>query len=311
MEGAIPLVQLFCILTLVIGEMLTAAYMIEEPTVHAVSTDQTDVRTDQLVMLTKRMDELEQLRAKDVNELNLHVQELSELHENDARVFTQLNQEVEEQKRLRIKDLNLITMLTDRIGQLERQCGNDEQTENDPSKQTQVPPRDESLYYNTSDVTLPSPAAPTLDDMTKNEEDLPTHLADTSSSGAIRGRGRIQSKNRGRITRVPSDDIVAFHAILTHTIYDPSIKHVVVFDQIVTNSGGVHYSPNTGVFTCTQSGVHVFSWAIAVPSNQYVFTDLVRNNVVVGSGRTGQAVDDSAASATAATYLEVGDEEKG
>ncbi|OWF53466.1 Complement C1q-like protein 3 [Mizuhopecten yessoensis] len=122
---------------------------------------------------------------------------------------------------------------------------------------------------------------------------------------------RVLSKkhNNHFLPGPPPEDIVAFHAILAHTLFDPSTNHVVVFDKLVTNSGGVHYSPTTDILTCTQSGIHVFSWAIAVPSRQYIYTALVRNNAVIGSAVSGQDTNYyNAASTTAATYLGVGDE---
>ncbi|XP_033735064.1 complement C1q-like protein 3 [Pecten maximus] len=133
-------------------------------------------------------------------------------------------------------------------------------------------------------------------------------MAHQASSISSDEKRRIQSGHH-RITRVsPKEDVVAFHAILAHQISDPSNNHVVKYNHVITNAGGAHYNSDTGIFTCTQTGVYVFSWSIFVEGHHFIFTDLVRNNAVIGSAQTGQDTGFSiAGSATVTVHLEVGD----
>ncbi|OWF53464.1 uncharacterized protein LOC110446379 [Mizuhopecten yessoensis] len=307
MEGIQLLKLMLYILILVMGERITAASMIQQPT---VSSEQANTPIEQLAMLTKRMDEFEQSRSDDMKDLNIRVQDLAESRKNYARVMTELNQEVAELQRLRVKDLNLIALLTQRVRKVEQQCENGEEAGQVISKETQISSGNETAYFNTSHVTLPSRASHERGEAKPTNGDLSTHFPKTPSSESVSGQGRIRSIHHGKITRVsPSDDIVVFHAVLTHTISNPSTRHPVIFNRLVTNTGGAHYSTNTGVFTCTQSGVYVFSWSTNVEGHQYIDSELVRNNYVIGSAVTGQGTGfESATSATSAAHLQVGDE---
>lgn len=87
---------------------------------------------------------------------------------------------------------------------------------------------------------------------------------------------------------------------------NPGTGHTIIFNQIIINMG-TNYNPSTGVFTCTQAGVHVFSWRVGVYSGQSIDTALVRNGVMLMYSTAGDQYLSTAGSATATMYLTVGD----
>ncbi|XP_069109366.1 heavy metal-binding protein HIP-like [Argopecten irradians] len=103
-----------------------------------------------------------------------------------------------------------------------------------------------------------------------------------------------------------TDSLIAFHAILTHTITDPGTDHIVQFDKTVTNIGS-HYKSQTGEFICPEVGVYKFSWMIYTNGNQYIDTALVRNGDVIGASVSGDTTWDTSGSASAITMLVPGD----
>ncbi|XP_021357954.1 C1q-related factor-like [Mizuhopecten yessoensis] len=131
----------------------------------------------------------------------------------------------------------------------------------------------------------------------------PDVLGKTDRS-AISDRKTQSTKRNPDSTTV---SIIAFHAVLAHTIIDPGADHIVTFDHIITNIRA-HYSSNTGVFTCVEVGVYQFSWMVKVYVNQWVATELVRNGVVVGTAMSGDDADWTTGTASAITMLALGDE---
>ncbi|XP_069107951.1 cerebellin-1-like [Argopecten irradians] len=130
------------------------------------------------------------------------------------------------------------------------------------------------------------------------------------SGGIDESRTTRQPKDGAKkvIKRVDSttDSIIAFHAILSHTIPDPTIGHIVQFDKTVTNIGS-HFNSQTGEFICPEVGVYQFSWTIKVYNIQWMVTELVRNGVVIGSGMSGDDNQWTTGSASAITMLVPGD----
>ncbi|XP_060083046.1 complement C1q-like protein 4 [Ylistrum balloti] len=226
----------------------------------------------------------------------------------EARLeIMRLNKKVQILERLRWNDLQVTSKLSQEIEELQRNCDVFRHNVHDSSNKIPILFHKESLYHNASEVTLPRQSPEAKEAKTKYE-DQPSYARILSTKTSQRSGG-ILSKNN-RIPRVsPAEDIVAFHAVLTQKINDPTSNHPVIYDHLITNTGGVHYSTSTGVFTCTQAGVHVFSWSVFVMGHHYIYTTLVRNNEIIGSAETGQDTSYSiAGSATAATYLAVGDE---
>ncbi|XP_033751442.1 uncharacterized protein LOC117335511 [Pecten maximus] len=282
-----------------------ALFMFPDRTVQADSTAKTTTADDQLVMLTKRMSELELSYSRDVGELTKRVQELSDLREIDKREMTRLNQQVRKLQLLHVKHVHKTSILTQRIEEIDRRC--DEYEQVDISKQIPTPSENELPRYNTSVIPLSSNAKPRETMITGN--DRSTSRKNLRSKFSERS-GRSQSRPTRLINRVSSvEDNVAFHAILANTISDPSTNHPVIYNQLMFNTGGANYSTNTGVFRCPSAGIYVFSWSIFVRKNQYIYTELVRNNDGIGSSLAGEdTISYTAGSATAATHLEVGDE---
>ncbi|XP_033754900.1 uncharacterized protein LOC117337873 [Pecten maximus] len=104
-----------------------------------------------------------------------------------------------------------------------------------------------------------------------------------------------------------SPGTIAFYAILTRQLMDPGVHQKIIFDKIVTNVNA-QISPYSGVFTCMQSGVHVFSWQTLLTDTHYVVTELVRNGANVGSEEIGNSGTPVSGSSTAVVDLSAMDE---
>ncbi|XP_060081852.1 complement C1q-like protein 3 [Ylistrum balloti] len=125
-------------------------------------------------------------------------------------------------------------------------------------------------------------------------------------SGGLGMPGKTIRKS-GRYHDSSTDSIIAFHAILAHTISDPALEHIIPFDKILTNIGA-HFSPQTGVFTCDVIGAYHFSWMIKVPGGYYIVTELVRNGAVIGTAMSGDDSYWTTGAASVITMLNPGDE---
>ncbi|XP_033754784.1 otolin-1-like [Pecten maximus] len=130
-------------------------------------------------------------------------------------------------------------------------------------------------------------------------------LSDSKIRSSQKHQGSAIKKINKRVDST-TDSIIAFHAILTHTISNPTGDHIVQFDKIVTNIGG-HFNSKSGVFTCVEVGAYQFSWMIKVFNNQYIVTELVRNGVVIGTGMSGDDNMWTTGSASSITMLVPGD----
>ncbi|OWF48178.1 collagen alpha-1(X) chain-like [Mizuhopecten yessoensis] len=131
-------------------------------------------------------------------------------------------------------------------------------------------------------------------------------ISDGKSQSRKRNPDEAVKKVNPRVDST-TDSIIAFHAILSHTVTDPAAEHIVTFDHIITNIGA-HYSSKTGVFTCVEVGVYQFSWMIEVASVQWITTQLVRNGAVIGSAISGDDTYWTTGAASAITMLAPGDE---
>lgn len=83
----------------------------------------------------------------------------------------------------------------------------------------------------------------------------------------------------------------------------------VIFNNVTTNEGSA-YSGSTGIFTCKYSGAYAFSWTIATSSQRYTNTDLVVNDVAIGSSFTdsrGSSVSADSSTGFVVNNLKVGD----
>ncbi|XP_060079994.1 multimerin-2-like [Ylistrum balloti] len=112
--------------------------------------------------------------------------------------------------------------------------------------------------------------------------------------------------------RVVSLSGVAFHAVLANELVNPAAKHIIQFQDIKLNIGG-NYHPTTGVFTCSQPGIYVFSWCLRINYGPVhgVNSEIVRNGVGFGRSSVGSGGSDdkfSQGSSTAAIQLDQGDE---
>ncbi|XP_060084006.1 uncharacterized protein LOC132563264 [Ylistrum balloti] len=104
-----------------------------------------------------------------------------------------------------------------------------------------------------------------------------------------------------------SEATVAFHTILTRPLIDPGVHQSIIFDKIITNVGA-QYSRYTGIFTCNQPGVYVFSWQILLEDSNYIISEIAKNGKSVGSQEIGNAHYTVSGSSTAVVELAQGDE---
>ncbi|XP_069118946.1 C1q-related factor-like [Argopecten irradians] len=102
---------------------------------------------------------------------------------------------------------------------------------------------------------------------------------------------------------------MAFHVILSKEMNNPSEDMIVNYDRLILNTEGANYDTAiTGVYTCTEPGVYVFSWTIFLSGHENMYTDLVRNGNVIGSAQTGQDTRYTiSGAAIAATELDIAD----
>ncbi|XP_021357953.1 collagen alpha-1(X) chain-like [Mizuhopecten yessoensis] len=177
-------------------------------------------------------------------------------------------------------------------------------------------------------VTSPEDKSPTFEDKTptfeeqrkpktdrvKNTKLGPDKLGIPDGSAISDGKSQSTKRNSDEAVKIvnprvdsTNDSIIAFHAILAHTVSDPAGEHIVTFDHIITNIGA-HYSSNSGVFTCVEVGVYQFSWMVKVNNKQWITTELVRNGVVFGSAMSGDDVFWTTGAASAITMLSPGDQ---
>lgn len=84
-------------------------------------------------------------------------------------------------------------------------------------------------------------------------------------------------------------DVIAFHALLGHSIDSPSQNQEINFDNVITNIGNAYHGL-TGTFTCKQPGTYVFSWSVDSTMTHFVYTHLVKNGAVVGSVITNSGI---------------------
>lgn len=76
-------------------------------------------------------------------------------------------------------------------------------------------------------------------------------------------------------------DRVAFYSYLSNTDMHPKPNQTIVFDHVVTNTGG-KFNSKTGVFTCPIQGVYAFSWTVYCSNGGYLISELVVNSRSVG-----------------------------
>ncbi|KAL4218289.1 Complement C1q-like protein 3 [Mactra antiquata] len=92
------------------------------------------------------------------------------------------------------------------------------------------------------------------------------------------------TKHRQHIRQIAGG--VAFTAYLAHDV-DPGRKQTIKFDKVITNDGN-GYNNNTGIFTCPEDGVYLFSFFLgqrgAHDGSMQMSAELVVNNNVMVTG---------------------------
>lgn len=64
---------------------------------------------------------------------------------------------------------------------------------------------------------------------------------------------------------------------MTISEVNPSLHHVLVFDNVQTNIGSA-YNKYSGTFTAPTNGVYVFTWTLFTNGNSYAFSQIVVNS---------------------------------
>ena len=75
---------------------------------------------------------------------------------------------------------------------------------------------------------------------------------------------------------------IGFYAYLGAHDTTPAANKVIVFDTVKVNVANA-YNRYSGVFTAPEAGVYVFSWTMECDGGGSLFTQVVRNNEVMGS----------------------------
>ena len=84
---------------------------------------------------------------------------------------------------------------------------------------------------------------------------------------------------------------VTFYSYMSRTDMHPKPNQTIVFDHVVSNSGG-NFEHKTGIFFPSQEGVYVFSWTVYCSNGGYLVTELVVNNKPIGAMLcSGQGAD--------------------
>ncbi|CAG2197105.1 C1QL [Mytilus edulis] len=103
-----------------------------------------------------------------------------------------------------------------------------------------------------------------------------------------------------------SDGLVAFYSYMSHSEYNPSTHHTLIYDISVTNVGS-GYNQVTGIFTAPTSGVYVFIWVTRVYDGEHP-TELMINNAVYGvTFLRAKGGDDGSVSGTVVASVTKGD----
>ncbi|XP_033755987.1 complement C1q tumor necrosis factor-related protein 2-like isoform X2 [Pecten maximus] len=111
---------------------------------------------------------------------------------------------------------------------------------------------------------------------------------------------------KGEAATAIISDRVAFYATVTQTI-DVRMGMTLTFPNVLTNEGN-RYDSNTGIFTCGVSGIYVFSWSTGVGKNDFVNTEIVKNDQMVNMQiTTGMSTHEMSTSHTAILSLQDND----
>lgn len=99
---------------------------------------------------------------------------------------------------------------------------------------------------------------------------------------------------------------IAFYAILATSVTDD----YVIFSQVITNECAA-YDKSSGIFTCQLCGTYVFSWTFASSQHHQTTSDLLVNEVSVGSTATyprgSESVSKGSSTGFVVYNLKVGD----
>ncbi|XP_048743857.2 uncharacterized protein LOC125657223 [Ostrea edulis] len=96
-----------------------------------------------------------------------------------------------------------------------------------------------------------------------------------------------KSKRNGRERQESSLELniegIAFYAYIS-SIHTSAleVKHVIVYDVVVTNRGN-GYHGDDGIFIVPQTGVYVFTWTVVVQEGEYIELEIVLNDSPFGS----------------------------
>ncbi|XP_069105989.1 uncharacterized protein [Argopecten irradians] len=97
-----------------------------------------------------------------------------------------------------------------------------------------------------------------------------------------------------------------FYARLGQKFEVQSHEQTIIYDVVMTNDG-LAYDNKTGIFTCTSSGVYVFSWSALVTADHYVETILRSNKADLGLTYSGNKEYPGSGSQTVVVNLHQGD----
>ncbi|XP_033727480.1 uncharacterized protein LOC117316813 [Pecten maximus] len=134
-------------------------------------------------------------------------------------------------------------------------------------------------------------------------------LSEVSQTGSSNRADPPNLQERSKLINNPARQKLsgsAFYARLGQKFAVQDHEQTIIYDVVMTN-GGSAYDNKTGVFTCTTSGVYVFSWSALVTADHYVETILRSNKADLGLTYSGSKGYPGSGSQTVVVDLHQGD----
>ncbi|KAL4237155.1 hypothetical protein ACF0H5_005535 [Mactra antiquata] len=143
------------------------------------------------------------------------------------------------------------------------------------------------------------------------EDDVTVNEILATNSSILPSSSHKPTKQQSHIRRREIAGGVAFTAYLSHDI-NPGSKQTIKFDKVITNEG-MAYNNHTGVFTCPEAGVYLFSFTLGErgshTGSDQIWAELMANSEVVvgGAVETMHTAQDLQGGNLAAIRLNLGD----
>ncbi|XP_033761620.1 uncharacterized protein LOC117343388 [Pecten maximus] len=264
--------------------------------------------------LNKRLDQMEDLRAKDamrIDTLVARIEELEDLHVKDeivtrrkimdlekhhAKEIWKLTKRIEDLINIHAKEISELT-----LGLAESRAMHETHIlDLTRCVKDLITIQEESYIYKVSDLGM---------------SDSNVNIAAADDNERKESSAEMKKtfpKVSHRSTNLAKDEAIenntiAFSAAPVDVISDPGSGQTVIFGNVFTNFGAT-YSSTSGIFTSTRRGVYIFFWTIEVANPNFISTELVRNGMAIGEITVTGSNDWRVASNMLSVELVIGDE---